>query len=78
MMIRLHRGSLSDSMATVDTIEPTKGAVAAWAALVLDRPCAPADIVIGASTYDVRCNWHTRTVSVRGVGVVGMCNEAVS
>lgn len=77
MRIRQHRGGLHDAMETMETIAPTREAIAAWAAAALRIECAPADIVVEHAGYDPRIAWDTFYVSVRGHGVIGLCDGTV-
>ena len=73
MKIRLHRGSLADSMDTVRDIEPTVPAVVAylreaWGELGGD--IEPQDVKVEPYCYDARTGWYTHIVTRKG-GAVG-------
>lgn len=76
MRIRQHRGGLAESLATVETIEPTRAAVAVWAARALARPVVAADIDVTPYGYDARIEWDTHLVTLKNYGVLGMCDGA--
>lgn len=75
MIVRQHRGGLTESMETAETIEPTLDAVSAWAELVLRMKCPAHKIRVGVGVYDVRTHSSWHLLSLPGVGVLGMCNE---
>lgn len=78
MKIRQRRGGLDDAMATVEIIEPTRESVAAWAERVYHLPCPVKDLVIKSVGYDLRINWDTYLISLKGYGVLGMSDGPVS
>lgn len=77
MRIRQHRGSLFDSMETVETIEPTREAIAAWAELVYDIKCPASQIVVKPDHFDIRVHWNNHLVTLSGFGVLGYCDQEV-
>lgn len=72
MIVRQHRGGLTESMETAETIEPTLEAVSAWAELVLRMKCPAHKISVGVGVYDANAlllapaeparRWRTRHV----------------
>lgn len=81
MLIREHKGSLQESLETVETIGNFVIDVKAHIFSKL-RPWLPEgktanDLVLSFSSmlHDNRCNWDTVIVKVEGYGVFGMINQ---
>lgn len=75
MRLREHRGSLSDSLATTQTLANTRAALVSAVSAVLSRfGVTVTDSTVRVSWYaaDNRCGWgQTFIVAVDGYGIFG-------
>lgn len=75
MMFREHRGGLIESLETQREIPATREAVALEASAAIGLAIEPAEIKVQACGYDQRTMSQTYLLSVKGVGVIGFCDE---